>query len=278
MSAARKLYTFGGELSLCEPARRIVEPTPAEIIALNPRRPSGGRSRGRTGAIEGASFTDPSSIKSVQVIDWWRADSGVTVVTGASQWTGKLNGLNWVQATGAAQPTLNASDANFGNQASLTFDGVAQEMTLATAMPAAGTSPRCYWFVFRQISWANNEPLFSGAGGTAHIVFQISASPQIGQYNGSNANFTGNAAVGSARIGVASFTNTTSDFLRVGSVTTTGQNAGNGAAASMVLGSFGGAGFCNYALAELLITVSVPAELPQLQGYAVTRYGSVVAT
>lgn len=76
---------------------------------------------------------------------WFRADTGVTNSSGhASAWadqsgTGDTN-KNLAQGTGAAQPTINAANASFNNQATLDFDSgdymVSGTWTSALAQPA----------------------------------------------------------------------------------------------------------------------------------------------
>ena len=281
MGAARKLITFGGELSLCEPARRIVEPAPAEIVALNPRRPTGGRSRGRAGGIEGAPRNPTTIVTSVPIVEWWRADLGVT--TGATlNWVGQKNGTVATQGTVAAQPTYSAADVNFNNRPSFTFDGVNDELTVALACPAPGTTPRTYWFVFRTLTWVNNTAMFSGTGGTSHVIYHNTASPQIAMFNAVNgANNSGaSAPSGPAKRGRVTFTNALDGIVIGSSTTGFGGSTGNNSAASWVIGSFGGAGFCNYALCEILITTGAPSagELVALDAYATILYGSGVLT
>jgi hypothetical protein len=56
---------------------------------------------------------------------WLRADMGITIATGVSQWNDQSgvgdSNRNAVQATGANQPTYNATDAAYNNQSTLSF-------------------------------------------------------------------------------------------------------------------------------------------------------------
>lgn len=66
----------------------------------------------------------PAPLTIASLVAWYRADKGITIATGVSQWndqsgTGDAN-KNAIQATGANQPTLNASDVNYGGQATIT--------------------------------------------------------------------------------------------------------------------------------------------------------------
>jgi len=74
---------------------------------------------------------------------WLRADLGTTIATGVSQWNDQSgNGKNFTQATGATQPTLNASGGP-NNQAYLNFNG-SQYLTLAATL-GVNASP---WTMF----------------------------------------------------------------------------------------------------------------------------------
>ena len=282
MGAARKLITFGGELSLCEPARRIVEPTPAEIIALNPRRPTGGRSRGRAGGIEGSQRTPLTIVTSVQIVEWWRSDFGISQSGGfVDSWTGAF-GNQWT-ATLTARPAYNSTDAAFNGRPSLAWDGSNDEMSCALAAPAPGTTPRFYWIIVKNESLtAGLGTVISGVGGTAHIVFRAGADAnnQLTMNNGASQQGAAAFTVGAAKLVQASFSNSASDFLEIGASPVSGINTLNNSAASLRLGSFGGAGFAQLRIAEVLITQGAPSpgERGALKSYAGNLNGVTVIT
>ena len=66
-------------------------------------------------------------------VAWWRADSGVTIGTGASDWLDRTGNYLVSQATGSQQPTLNASDPNFNGKASLSFSAAALQYLFSAA-------------------------------------------------------------------------------------------------------------------------------------------------
>lgn len=75
-----------------------------------------------------AEFANPgptfSPLALPNIRSWFRADLGVTIATGVSNWvdqSGKSTPLT--QSTGATQPTRNNSDAAYGGQATLSFNG-----------------------------------------------------------------------------------------------------------------------------------------------------------
>lgn len=268
-------------------AARIIQPEPhieraslADVIELsNGRRPSGGRSRGRAGGIEAAGGSDPQSIiRSVSIVEWWRADSGVSQVANAvSQWTGKVNGTQLIQATGANQPTFAATNAAFNGQPTISGDGTNDELVASLAIPAPSTTPRFYWFVFSLNAWTGGACLMGSGGGNTQIIFCNTATPQVRQFNGASGNLNSNATLGTSRVGEALFTNSASDYLKIGNSATVPFATGNNSAPSWAVFSAGGGGFCNCSYADILITVGAPtnSELARLANvYAAPRYGS----
>lgn len=219
-------------------------------------------------------------VRSVAVVDWFRADIGVS--PGATlTWTG-VKGTVASQSTAGKQPTLNTSDALFNGRKSFTFDGSNDEFSVALAGPAPGTSPRWYWFILRNIAISVPSFVLCGAGVTSHIIYRqgADAADQLSQFNGAKANTTSNATVGVARRVAVNFTNSVADYVQIGSAKTTGTNATNNSCASLTLGGDGAAGnFCNFALADWLICAGEPtlAERNALDSaYATAFYTAVV--
>jgi hypothetical protein len=276
MSAARKLYTFGPQL-VCEPARRIVDPTPAEVLAFT-RRPAARQNRGRIATVRSQNPT--TIVTSVPVIEWWRADYGVSV--GATlTWTGMKSGTVATQTTAGKLPTYSGSDALFNGRPSFTFDGVNDEILVPLAGPAPGTSPRWYLFVLRNIAIAAPSFVLCGAGAASHIVYRqgTDAADQLSMFNGAKVNTTSNATVGAARRVAVNFTNSVADYVQIGSVKTPGASALNGSCVSLALGGDGaGSACCNYALAEFAVIGGEPSvpERAAIDAYLTGLYGSGV--
>jgi len=71
----------------------------------------------------------PPDIGGLQI--WLRADMGITIATGVSQWNDQSgigdSNRNATQATGGAQPTLNTADVAYNNQPTLTFTGASSQ-------------------------------------------------------------------------------------------------------------------------------------------------------
>jgi hypothetical protein len=272
MSAARELYTFGPQL-VCEPARRIVDPTPAEVLAFT-RRQAARQNRGR---VSTARVQNPTTIvTSVPIVEWWRADVGVT--TGATlNWVGQKNGRVLTQGTGTRQPAYSSSDAAFSGCASFTFDGVDDFLSCTFAIPDPAVTPYFYWYIFKLVAWTLNGALFGSPSGTITALAYCSAvTPNLRPFWAANGTENANTGIGSTRRGANYFSGTASDFLQIGNVTQPGAT-GAGASGGIVVGSVNGATqFCNFALAELLITSGIPTERSQLDAYGSGRYGGAI--
>lgn len=271
-------------------AARILQPAAPHIwvpriVAATPftRRPAARNNRGRipTRAAGGSAPlpSPPSSlVTSVPVVGCWVSNlvtqSGGPV-TGWPDQSG--NGNNLAQNSGS--PTYTASDAAFGGQPSITFDGVDDDLLGSFAIPAAGTTPRHYWFVINQLGWTSGDCLFGSNAGLTQLVFQNGISPQCKQYSALVTAANGGAPIGTAKRGRALFTNSASDRLVLGSVSITGASAGNNTAANWFLGS-ASINFANFSIAVMLITAGAPnaGELTALDSWATALYGASILT
>lgn len=209
---------------------------------------------------------------------WLRADLGITVATGASDWADQSGfGRNMAQAVGTAQPAVTTSAA-FNNQAVLVFDGLNDIMTTAFPFPAAGTTPCFIWYFMSQQSWVNGRNLSAGATPASHHLFQNTPSPNVSQYNGAITNNTLWALNSIARI-ENYFSHSAADFLKVAATATnSGVSAGNTAPATQFSVGGTGASFGACTIAEVAIWFGLPtvAERNALDAYALARYGGGV--
>jgi hypothetical protein len=127
----------------------IVHPTIDEVFRFG-RRGIGGRRGGvRFPGGRGATPSPPpptwapSSIPGLT--GWWRGDDVTLSGSNVSSWNDKSgNGRHFTQATGANQPLFVASDANFGGQPTLDFNGSTHRLgstwTLANIFDAGAKS------------------------------------------------------------------------------------------------------------------------------------------
>jgi hypothetical protein len=181
--------------------------------------------------------------------------------TGVSQLTNlSSGGAPMLQANPAKQPAYNASDAAFGGGPSATTDGVDDELVAALTVPLAGTTPRYYVLVARQLAWVSTRRLF-GCPNTTHLLYQNLNSPELSLYNGGAANANNGLVVGGApRVIEAYFSASASDFIRIGGGTpVTGASAGpGGGGTSWAIGAQNGSAFSSIAFTRAFATNGLP--------------------
>ncbi len=108
-----------------------------------------------------AGGASPKTILGASLVAWYRADLGISLGTGVSAWADQSgNGNNFVQATGAQQPTQGTVDG----KPALVFSGT-QALTGPTTFPSGAKS--CY------------------------VVFQLSATPGSGLFDSLVTLYTG---------------------------------------------------------------------------------------
>lgn len=116
----------------------------------------------------------PLSILGASVLQWVRADLGVTLDTGVSVWADQSGkGRNYVQATAGAQPAYSGSDATLNGQASMTFDGTDDKLVCSPfTLPAPATTPTWVWLIVKSITWTHLDRIVGDDGADTHIVYQ----------------------------------------------------------------------------------------------------------
>jgi hypothetical protein len=119
----------------------------------------------------------PADITSI--VSWYRADLGVTTATGVSNWADQVGSNDLSQATGAAQPTFNASDADFNSNPSMTFDG--SDDILGNAA-FTGSDGFFVFLAFTQETWNSNDIIigFRDSGNDLELFQSLGgSSPQV---------------------------------------------------------------------------------------------------
>lgn len=224
-------------------------------------------------AEEGAGDDTPLTICGADLLQWCRADLGLTI--GASfDWQDQGPGnKDYTNATAANGPSLTATDATLSNLPTLTFNGTSQGCTSPLQLPAPGTSPTFLWMIVKQNAWVSNENLVSGDGGP--VIRQSNSSPNIRQFNTNLTTENPGAPLSLWRRVACWFSNSAADYLRAGSTNRTGVNAGNSADASAArhIGrNAGGTTFTSMSIAEI---VYADADyLAALDAYGTARYGA----
>lgn len=219
----------------------------------------------------------PLAIKSVPIFAYYEVKAAGDAASLADLGP---NGYTLTQATGTKRPVFTATDAILNGQPSLTSDKVDDELVSATMpLTAPGTTPKWYWFIFAQITWSGGC-LFGGGGGNNHIVFGNTSSPNLRAFNGALSNLNPGAPLNTAKRGILSLANATTDYLQLGSNKQSAIALGNTSTTGFAIFSGNGGPYGNYALNRLLITVGEPskAERDALDIYASTIFTSSVLT
>lgn len=241
---------------------------------------------GETGSLDSASVsinlvsgigpTDPLTIvSSVSPFFFLSADVGITIATGVSAWADQSgNGNNANQGSGAAQPALITADSDFGGRNSVSGDGSNDSLVMTWNPPAPGTTNVWFFAVLLQKTWTAGEWVMAG-GNTILSFAQSGSTPQMRMLNGMTPAANGGAPIGTGVRLEALFSNSTSDYMRLASTTTTGTNAGNSDAPAFYLFSRNAAGFSDVKIACVGAWNGkpTPTELTDLTNWVTNYYG-----
>lgn len=94
------------------------------------------------GAYQDASFT-PASVASL--VAWYRADLGVTIATGVSQWADQSgNGYHMAQATGGNQPAYSASGGP-NSQPCIAFTAASSHFMSSSSFASVSQPFKIFW-------------------------------------------------------------------------------------------------------------------------------------
>lgn len=225
-----------------------------------------------------AASTPLGIITSVPFKMWFRGDVVTQSAGLVSQWTDQSTGANHeIQATGANQPGYTAADATLGNRGTLQGGGT------KTLNCAGVVCPISYWMlaVVKQKTWTAGRCLTSSPGGSGLVqIMQSGVSPQLTGRGGNSGAVqsvdTGGAALGAwKRISMAE-SNATTDFLKVGSVVSTGTAFGRTATSNQLtlLSAWGGGNVADVDIAEFIMTTGIPTptEIANIDSYLSSYY------
>ncbi len=184
-------------------------------------------------ASSGATPLDFLTIFGADVLLYNQADTGVTI--GASFAWNDLGAGNkdWTNATAAAGPSLNATDATLSNLPTLSLNGTSQYCDSSLALPAPATTPTYIFMIVKQDSWTNAEGFVNSVTTSRFKVGQNTPTPNISMNNGTQGVNCPDLPVGTWGVVEAEFTGSTADALRaIGGASATGTNTGNNASAN----------------------------------------------
>lgn len=235
---------------------------------------SGGRLIGFGGTTD-VSFL-PSDIANLKA--WYRADQGITISTGVSQWNDLSgNAHHLTQGTGTNQPTYSAtSGPNSGP--GVTFDGSNDVLSVSFS---AVNQPFHSFLIMKTLSTTNVSAAFLAGGAIGERLVTLG--------NGSNNNVS--TYMGSAFDPVLTHSDTSNFYLweslvngassslkRDSSLSDTG-NPGSNTLSGVTLGQLPGASYTNVVFSEVVIysaTIS-GTNLTNLRAYFAARYGVTTA-
>lgn len=199
---------------------------------------------------------------------WYRADQGITIATGVSQWNDLSgNGRHQLQATGTKQPLLIASAVN--GLPALRSDGVDDMMAVAVALG----QPQTIFCVTKVISptQVNADTIWSES---ASLFLIDDATPRTLLGAGSNILYNQQVAKDAYKY-VTCIINGASSFLYESGVQRATGDCGAGTGTSITLFNLpAGTHSMNCEIAEFMIynRVLSAAEIAVVEGYLKGRY------
>lgn len=237
-----------------------------------------GLGNGRLGGRGGAKAFTPLSLSGL--VAWYRADLGVTG-SPVSAWadqsgTGDAN-KNLVQATGTKQPTLNASDAAYNNQATLSFASASTQQLVSGIWSAALTSPKTILFIGNFSGAAVLQYALDGLAVNTAAISNNAAAVNIVINSGAGlSSVVANNGVPQAIVGVYQVAGAIYDNAKTAIAS---GSAGTSSSTGLTVGSAGNLGApLNGKIAEIAAWSRAlsAAEVAQLLAYAGSRYSIAI--
>lgn len=230
----------------------------------------------------------PPSLGSALVF-WVRADKGITIGTGVSAWadqsgSGDVN-KNLTQGAGSQQPTLNASDAAYNGQATLTFTASVGSVMVSGAWASPLALPETIFLVGNFDGTTTNQDMADGTVINSRRVNngEIGGVTGMAIDNGAVLTTGTLANPGAPQVYAAYFdTSTGSKIWRsaITPVATGNAGATNATRTGFTLGALanGAAAFMNGKIAECFIVAGAmaPADFASAMNYCGARYGIAV--
>lgn len=251
-----------------------------EVLVFNRELSELERAIIRTYLLRKWGIADPSPLTILGSAAWWvRFDQGVSLNSGNVSQVNDLsgNGVNFTQGTAINQPLFVSSAIN--NRPAARGDG-SNDVLLATwSRSAPGTQPFYIWLICKQITWTVNKIIcgdFNGTSGFMNRQRGPSGIPAIQQFNTTHVNENMGGVLGNWYRHEAYYSNSVSDYLKIGSTNATGANAGNtaGTGTMGLLGGAAGTG-ANVEIAEAFAFLGTPSATQRawLDAYAYLLYG-----
>ena len=169
------------------------------------------------GAGVAAGRADMGDLHQNDLVFHFRADTGITEATGVSAWEDQVSGsVTLAQDTAGSQPAYDATETvgTLANAGAMTFDG-SNDLLSSTSVTVTG-QPIHIFFVYKPITWTNNDSPFSGKGGgtTSCHHMQITSTPQAGVASGVDPGGVQNFTLGEWCLAIALFNGTSTTLAR----------------------------------------------------------------
>jgi hypothetical protein len=224
----------------------------------------------------GASLFVPTDITGIA--GWWRADLLVTQAALAVSAWGDSSGSGdasriLVQSVAGKKPTINATDAAYNNQSTLSFASASSQQLDSTGAWVSALSQPYTIFLVGQDGGAGFQGWASNTGSSVQISYGNGSANMVmyaGSFLASN-----QGASSSPKVVGAVFNGATSDIYEGARTPRATGDAGATALAQLTIGAIPGAGlFLNGKIAECVVyskALSAP-EIDQLCTYLTDRY------
>ncbi len=218
----------------------------------------------------------PALISSVGKYFWGDVDLGYTTATGVDSWTDQFGLNNPTQATSGNQPLVTLASPAFDGHGFMTFDAISKSLVFAGLdLPAPNVTPLFGYAILRQTGWTSGNSLFA-AQLNSMMLQQNSASPSVRMNNASGVNLNNGGTLNTVMHVQFLFTGSTSDYLRIGTTTTTGASAGTNDPTTglFTIGARAGglAGYVAMDLAAFLLLAGEPTEIALARSFHQARY------
>ncbi len=238
------------------------------------RRPGARNNRGRI--LEGGNNGNPLTIiKSVTVLQWVRADLGITIGTGVSAWADQSgNGHHFAQGTAGRQPAYTAVDATLNNQPTVTAIAASSQELVNSTMPQADGT----WSsgIIKETS-RNNAAVWGAPTGQPETgdVYDSGGTGNLTQFSGLSVNAVFLALNTWARVEARQ--STTAAYLKVAGVANSASgSSGTNTCTGTALFSTVGIAYWQGPIAERVVCSGKPTapEIAALDAYYTARYGA----
>lgn len=223
-------------------------------------------------ALLGGSMSfQPSDIANLAA--WYRADQGITIATGVSQWNDiSGNGRHLTQATGANQPTFGATSGPNSTPA-LTFDG--SNDSLAVTFSSISQPIHCFLICRTTTLSVPNGGFVSGGAVGERVLVVGTANTNVFQFFGSTGPTLAHSNTTNHFLWESLVNNASSSIIRGNTSPATGTSGTTGLSGICLGLLVGNASYAGSIISEVVVYSSQISgtNLTNLRAYFASRYG-----